>query len=179
MSIVQESVAEDVQSVGDINNIAEQDWDQFLTFMLAGEEYGIDILRVQEIKGLDSVTEIPNTPEYVLGVINLRGNVIPVIDLRMRFGIECQEYNRTTVVIVVRVRKEERELTLGIVVDNVTDVYNIDPERIDAAPEFGAQVDTSFVAGIAGVDDGMVILLDVDKVASSVSELKQSELGAR
>ena len=154
---------------------SDQGGEQFLTFMLAGEEYGIDILRVQEIKGLDSVTEIPNTPDFVLGVINLRGTVIPVVDLRLRFGIEQLEYNQLTVVIVVRVNHDDKELTLGFVVDNVSDVYNIAAEKINPAPDFGAQVDTSFVAGIAGVDDKMVIILDVDQVASSVNNAGSEE----
>lgn len=163
-SVVETSVGMDMQ------RSVDQDGDQFLTFMLAGEEYGIDILRVQEIKGLDSVTEIPNTPTFVLGVINLRGTVIPVIDLRLRFGMDSLEYTHLTVVIVVRVNHNDKEFTLGFVVDTVSDVYNIESEAISIAPDFGAQVDTSFIAGIATIDEKMVIVLDVDQVASSVTE---------
>ena len=153
----------------DAQRSVDQDGDQYLTFMLSGEEYGIDILRVQEIKGLDSVTEIPNTPEYVLGVINLRGTVIPVVDLRLRFGIGSLEYNNLTVVIVVKVSAGDKDYTIGLVVDTVSDVYNIETESISGAPDFGVHVDTSFVSGIATVDDKMVIVLDVDFLASSVT----------
>ncbi|MCA8968093.1 MAG: purine-binding chemotaxis protein CheW, partial [Planctomycetes bacterium] len=126
---------------------------QYLTFMLAGEEYGIDILRVREIKGLENATQIPNTPPHVLGVINLRGNVIPVVDLRLRFGMERVEYNQLTVVIVVRAQCADRERTIGLVVDTVSDVYNIQSEGVHPSPDFGSAVDTSFVQGIASVDD--------------------------
>ncbi len=143
---------------------AQSSGSQYLTFMLAGEEYGIDILRVQEIKGLESTTEIPNTPEFVLGVINLRGNVIPVINLRLRFGMELLEYSSLTVVIVVRVIQEELERIIGFVVDTVSDVYNIMPDSVNGAPDFGSQIDTSFVQGLANVDEKMIILLDVDKL---------------
>ena len=149
---------------------AEQSGEQYLTFLLAGEEYGVDILRVQEIKGLEKVTEIPNTPDFILGVINLRGTVIPVIDMRLRFGMERREYTKLTVVIVVKVELPDRELTLGFVVDTVSDVYSIAAESIEPSPDFGVQVDTTFVAGIASVDDKMVILLDIDNVASNLSQ---------
>ena len=134
--------------------------------MIHTEEYGVDILRVQEIKGLAGVTEIPNTPPYVLGVINLRGTVIPVLDLRLRFGMDPLEYSQLTVVIVMRVRAEGVERTIGFVVDTVSDVYNIVTSDINPAPDFGAQVDTSFVTGLASVDEKMVIILDVDMLAS-------------
>ena len=116
--------------------------DQFLTFMLAGEEYGVDILRVQEIKGLAGVTQIPNTPDYVLGVINLRGTVIPVVDLRLRFGMAALEYSKLTVVIVMLVRTEDSERTIGFVVDTVSDVYNILPDAVRESPDFGTKIDT-------------------------------------
>ena len=148
------------------HNDGDTEGDQYLTFMLAGEEYGVDILRVQEIKGLSGVTEIPNTPEFVLGVINLRGTVIPVVDLRLRFGMQSLEYSKVTVVIVMRVHKEGGERIMGFVVDTVSDVYNIVSQDISEAPDFGSQVDTSFVTGLASVDDKMVIVLDVDQLAS-------------
>jgi len=139
---------------------------QYLTFMLAGEEYGVEILGVQEIKGWDRSTEIPNTPDYVLGVINLRGAVIPVIDLRRRFGMEAREFTKLTVVIVVRVDTNDGEKTVGLVVDAVSDVYNIDLEQVRPAPELDAAVETQFVKGLATVDDKMIILLDLDHIAS-------------
>lgn len=139
---------------------------QYLTFMLAGEEYGVEILGVQEIKGWDRSTEIPNTPDYVLGVINLRGAVIPVIDLRRRFGMETREFTKLTVVIVVRVDTDDGEKTVGLVVDAVSDVYNIDASDVKPAPDFGTSVDTRFMKGLASVDEKMIILLEVKHIVS-------------
>ncbi|MCC7122087.1 MAG: purine-binding chemotaxis protein CheW [Gammaproteobacteria bacterium] len=141
--------------------------DQFLTFMLDGEEYGVDILRVQEIKGWESATEIPNTPPYIRGVINLRGTIVPVIDLRRRFAMEAIEYTNTTVIIVLRIRAADGEKTMGFIVDAVSDVYNVTSEQMKPAPEFGGQVRTDYVKGLATVDGKMVILLDIDQLVSS------------
>lgn len=141
--------------------------EQFLTFMLNGEEYGVDILRVQEIKGWESATEIPNTPQYIRGVINLRGTIVPVIDLRRRFAIEPIEYTNTTVIIVLRIRTADSEKTMGFIVDAVSDVYNVTPEQMKPTPEFGGQVRTDYVKGLATVDDKMVILLDIDQLVGS------------
>ena len=136
---------------------------QYLTFMLAGEEYGVDILRVQEIKGWDKPTAIPNTPSYLEGVINLRGAVVPIIDLRQRFELERAQYDKTTVVIVLRVQGE-KERTMGFVVDAVSDVYNVPTEAIRETPDFGVGVRTDFVKGIAMVNDRMLILLDIEQL---------------
>jgi purine-binding chemotaxis protein CheW len=141
--------------------------EQYLTFMLAGEEYGIDILRVQEIKGWDRVTRIPHAPDYVLGVINLRGTVVPVLDLRRRFGIETIPFGPTTVVIVIRVGGGRADKTVGIVVDAVSEVYNVTPGSSRPPPDMGGSVDTAFVKALATVDDKMIILLDVDRIAGS------------
>jgi len=137
---------------------------QYLTFMLAGEEYGLEILRVQEIKGWDKTTAIPNTPDYVLGVLNLRGAVVPIIDLRKRFDLPETEYGTTTVVIVVRMQHEDQERTVGLVVDAVAEVYRLDTNSIQPPPEMGLTAHTEFVAGLATVDDKMVILLAVDNL---------------
>jgi len=137
---------------------------QYLTFMLAGEEYGVEILKVQEIKGWGPVTPIPNTPEYVLGVLNLRGAVVPIIDLRQRFELDSVEYGPTTVVIVVKMLHEEQARTVGLVVDAVADVYRLESAEIQPAPEMGGAVDTEFVRGLATVEDKMVILLEVDEL---------------
>ncbi len=136
---------------------------QFLTFMLAEEEYGVDILRVQEIKGWDKTTPIPNTPPYIKGVINLRGAIVPIIDLRQRFGMEAAPYGPTTVVIVLKISGEDRERTMGIVVDAVSDVYNISIEEMKPAPDFGG-IDVEFIKGLATVDEQMVIILDIDRL---------------
>lgn len=161
------------QQVHDIDSMSvDGDSQQFLTFMLAGEEYGVDILRVQEIKGWDSVTKIPNTPAYIRGVINLRGTIVPIIDMRLRFNLEQLEYGPTTVVIVVKVNSEGgKSRTMGIVVDGVSDVYNINQSDLKDAPDFGTAVDTNFVSGLTTVNDKMVILLDIDNMCNS-AELK-------
>jgi len=152
--------------VGDMMS-ASDEGQQYLTFILAGEEYGVDILRVQEIKGWDSVTHIPNTPEYVRGVINIRGTIVPIIDMRIRFDIEQLAYGPTTVVIVLRVQGENGDRIMGVVVDGVSDVYNMSDEDIKDAPDFGSAVDTKFVKGLATVNEKMVIILDIDHMLNS------------
>ena len=140
------------------------DTSQYLTFLLAGEEYGVDILRVQEIKGFEAATPLPNTPEHVLGVINLRGTVIPIVDLRKRFGLPPAEYGATTVIIVVRISSEDHERTMGLVVDAVSDVYNIPSESVQPPPALAGAVEAEAVLGLSTVESTMVILLDVDRV---------------
>lgn len=141
---------------------------QYLTFLLDGEEYGVDILRVQEIKGWDNATPIPNTPDYIRGVLNLRGTIVPIIDLRLRFGLQPLEYGPTTVVIVLRVMSpDENSRIMGIVVDAVSDVYNMPDENIKPSPDFGSAVDTAFVKGLATVDEKLVIILDIDHMLNS------------
>lgn len=137
---------------------------QYLTFVLAGEEYGVEILKVQEIKGWDTATPIPNTPEYVLGVLNLRGAVVPIIDLRKRFNLESIRYGPTTVVIVVKMRNDDQERTAGLVVDAVADVYRLESGDIQRAPDMGGAIHTEFVRGLATVEQKMVILLEIDRL---------------
>jgi purine-binding chemotaxis protein CheW len=140
---------------------------QFLTFVCAGEEYGVDILCVQEIKGWDGVTRVPYTPPYLLGVMNLRGVIVPVIDLRTRFGVALRAADSSTVVIVVRVRTEHGEKTAGIVVDAVSEVYSFTPESIKPTPELGSSTDGACVRGLTSVDGKMVMLLDIDQLVGS------------
>jgi purine-binding chemotaxis protein CheW len=139
---------------------------KYLTFLLGDESYGLEILKVQEIIGLQSITRIPRTPEYVRGVINLRGKVIPVIDLRLRFSMEAAEESRKTCIIVVQVSKAESSVTMGIVVDEVSEVLEIAAEEIEPAPSFGTQVETSFILGMAKTESAVKILLDIDKIMS-------------
>ncbi len=146
------------------------DTDQYLTFMLDGEEYGVDILRVQEIKGWDSVTPIPNTPKYIKGVINLRGTIVPIFDLREKFQLDQIPYGATTVVIVLKVRNEKGSRTMGIVVDAVSEVYNIKAEELKASPDFGSAISTDFVEGLATIDEKMIIVLDIDFLLNSSVE---------
>lgn len=136
--------------------------DQYLTFQLAAEEYGLEILKVREIIGMMNITAVPRTPEFVLGVINLRGNVIPVIDLRRKFGMQAVDQTEETCVIVVDVDGMET----GIVVDRVSDVLDIGADNIQDAPSFGAAVDTDFILGIGKTDERVTILLDIGRVLS-------------
>ncbi|MES0326941.1 MAG: chemotaxis protein CheW [Gammaproteobacteria bacterium] len=138
--------------------------DQYLTFMLADEEYGVDILRVQEIRGWDSATAIPNAPDYVLGVVNLRGVVVPIFDLRKRFHLDNAEFNAETVIVVVKVEHDKGERTIGMVVDAVSDVYNITADNINDAPEVGSNVNMEFIKGLATINNEMIILLDIDEL---------------
>jgi purine-binding chemotaxis protein CheW len=149
---------------------------QFLTFMLAGEEYGVDILRVQEIKGWETSTEIPNTPDYIQGVMNLRGTIVPIVDLRRRFDLEKVEYSNTTVVIVLKIKSGESEKTIGFVVDAVSDVYNVTDEQLKPSPDFGSAVSTEFVKGLATVDEKMLILLDIDHLIDADINVSQSQM---
>jgi purine-binding chemotaxis protein CheW len=146
---------------------ANAETDQFLTFLMSTEEYGVDILRVQEIRGWDTVTPIPNTPSYIKGVINLRGTIVPIVDLRERFGLDTVEYGPTTVVIVLKVLSENSERIMGIVVDAVSDVYNIKDEDMKPAPDFGGAVSIEFVRGLATIDEKMLIILDIDMMLNS------------
>ncbi len=160
-----------------INTGMENQGDQLLTFILAGEEYGVDILRVQEIKGWDTVTPIPNTPEYIRGVINLRGTIVPIIDLRMRFGLDSIEYGATTVVIVLKVISSSKSRIMGIVVDAVSDVYNIAKDAMKPPPDFGSIISIDFVSGLATVDETMVIVLDIDHLlnADDITTVENTE----
>ncbi|MCF8025528.1 MAG: chemotaxis protein CheW [Desulfobacteraceae bacterium] len=137
---------------------------KYLTFLLGEESYGIEILKVQEIIGMQSITRIPRTPAYVKGVINLRGKVIPVIDLRLRFGMEEAEVSRKTCIIVVQVTRAEISVTMGIVVDEVSEVIEISAGEIEPPPGFGAQVETAFILGMAKTENAVKILLDIDKI---------------
>lgn len=133
---------------------------QQLTFALAEEEYGVDILAVREIRGWSHVTRIPQAPDYLLGVLNLRGAIVPVMDLRLRFGLERESYDDTTVMIVVAIG----ERLFGIVVDAVSDVIDIDPSAIKPVPDMGAVVDTRYLKGLVTHEERMLMLLDVEKL---------------
>lgn len=148
---------------------------EYLTFILDNEEYGIDILCVQEIKGWSPVTDIPNTPDYVKGVINLRGVIVPIIDLRDRFHREALEYGPSTVVIVLRAEKDGKEMIVGIVVDAVSEVYKVDGPNIRPAPDFGSNIDNRFIGGMATIDEKIIILLDSNRFLD-VEELYQIDM---
>jgi purine-binding chemotaxis protein CheW len=141
------------------------DGSQFLTFQLEDEEYGLEILRVQEIKGYSKITPLPNTPREVKGVMNLRGAVVPIIDLRTRFGLREAEYTRFTVIIVVTIGSK----VVGLVVDAVSDVLNVGAKEVVPTPDLGAGVDTTFLTGIARTGDRLVSLLNVDRLVSATA----------
>ena len=140
---------------------------KYLTFSLAGEEYGIGILKVKEIIGMMPVTHVPQTPEFVKGVINLRGKVIPVVDLRLRFALEAAAYTERTCIIVVEVAGTSGSVMMGIVVDAVSEVLNIRGADIENTPAFGVKLNTDFILGMAKAAGGIKILLDIDRVLSS------------
>ena len=140
---------------------------KYLTFTLADETYGIGILKVKEIIGMMPVTSVPRTPEFVKGVINLRGKVIQVIDLRLKFSMETIDYTERTCIIVVEIDADDSTTLIGTVVDTVSEVINIKEEEIEEAPAFGAKMNTSYILGMAKMDGGVKILLDIDKVLSS------------
>jgi purine-binding chemotaxis protein CheW len=160
--------------------------EQYLTFIMADEEYGVDILSVQEIRGWESVTPIPNAPQHVKGVINLRGTIVPIIDLRQRFGLTNVEYGPLTVVIVLKVATKKGARIMGIVVDAVSDVYSLPDDEMKAAPDLGDHVNTLYIKGLVSVNSKMVILLEINELLgvdaipevslNAIKELKDSQL---
>src|SRR3954447_26039827 len=140
---------------------------QVLTFVLGNETYGVDILRVQEIRGWSAVTKIPHAPPHVLGVLNLRGSIVPIVDLRMRFSLDRAEYTTVTVIIVVSVISAAGRRDFGVVVDGVSDVVDVNPEEVKAAPELGARGATDYIRGLVPVAERMVVLLDIDRLIGS------------
>ncbi len=140
---------------------------KYLTFILAGEEYGIGILKIKEIIGMMTITPIPQTPPHVKGVINLRGKVIPVIDLRLKFGMEAMGYTDRTCIIVVEISAEAGNVRIGIVVDTVSEVLNIKGSDVENPPTFGSGMNVEFILGMAKINGGVKILLDIDKVMNT------------
>lgn len=140
---------------------------KYLTFALGQEEYGLEILKVREIIGYMDITSVPQTPDYVQGVINLRGQVIPVVDLRAKFGMETIAITEETCIIVVEISQNDRSINTGIVVDRVQEVLDIAGENIEGAPQFGSSVNTDFILGMGKIGDEVKILLDIDKVLNT------------
>jgi purine-binding chemotaxis protein CheW len=136
---------------------------EFLTFALGSEEYGVDILKVKEIRGYDAVTRLPDAPDYIKGVINLRGTIVPVVDMRLKFRLERAEYTALTVMIVLNVA----DRVVGMVVDSVSDVVQLSAEQVRAVPEIGATIDRQFLTGIGTLDERMLILLDIERLMAS------------
>jgi purine-binding chemotaxis protein CheW len=140
---------------------------QVLTFVLGSETYGVDILRVQEIRGWSAVTKIPHAPAHVLGVLNLRGSIVPIVDLRMRFSLDRVDYTAVTVIIVVSVMSAAGRRDFGVVVDGVSDVVDVNTAEVKAAPDLGAQGATDYIRGLVPVSERMVVLLDIDRLICS------------
>lgn len=136
---------------------------EFLTFTLGHEEYGMDILKVQEIRGYDAVTAIANTPAFIKGVINLRGIIVPIVDLRIKFNLGKVDYDQFTVVIILNLKHR----VVGVVVDSVSDVLTLTPDQIKAAPTLSTALDTRYIMGLGTVDQRMLILVDIEKLMSS------------
>lgn len=140
---------------------------KYLTFTLDNEEYGIGILKIKEIIGMMPITTVPQTPTFVKGVINLRGKVIPVVDLRLRFGMNSLDYTERTCIIVVEITGQSETVLIGIVVDSVSEVLNINGQDIEDTPTFGADLNTDYILGMAKTEGGVKILLDIDQVLSN------------
>jgi len=137
---------------------------KYLTFSLADEEYGIGILKIREIIGMMPITSVPQTPEFVKGVINLRGKVIPILDLRLRFNMEAIDYTDRTCIIVVEIESQAGTVQIGAVVDSVSEVLNVGSNDIEETPSFGTKLNTEYILGMAKMEGGVKILLDIDKV---------------
>ncbi|MBL4863262.1 MAG: purine-binding chemotaxis protein CheW [Crocinitomicaceae bacterium] len=147
----------EAQTLNDNENL-----EQYLTFMLAEEEYGVDILSVKEIRGWESVTPVPNSPKHIKGVINLRGTIVPIVDLRAKFNLVNVAYGPLTVVIVLGVMLGDEARVMGVVVDAVSDVYGVSLEKMQPAPDLDDNVDTKYIQGLAAVAEKMIVILDID-----------------
>lgn len=155
----------DIEDIQEKLEQTHEDEEQILSFVLGKEEYGVDILRVQEIKGWEKTTSIPNTPDYVMGVINLRGAVVPVVDLRIRFKLNEISYNDSTVVIIVRAENADgSDKIIGLVVDGVSDVYSVNLKQLQNAPSMSGTINSEYVNGLATFEDKMVVLLHIDQL---------------
>ncbi len=144
---------------------------KYLTFHVGDEEYGLEILKVQEIIGMMTVTKVPRTPECVRGVINLRGKVIPVVDIRRKFGLPAREDTVRTCIIVVQIDRGDNPVTMSMIVDEVSEVLNVAPEQLAPTPEFGSSIQTDFILAMGKVEERVIMLLDADKVLS-ITELE-------
>lgn len=157
-------MAERTDAVVEISEYQKNLSGKYLTFYLEDEEYAVEILKVQEIIQMQSVTRVPKVPAFVRGIINLRGKVIPVIDLRAKFNMEIVPDTEKTAIVVIKIDHRESTVTTGIIIDNVKEVADLEPESIDPAPTFGSDIDTEFIMGISKSESNVKILLDIDKI---------------
>lgn len=150
-------------STNAVSNSAKTGAGEYLTFVLGSEEYGLDILKVQEIRGYDAVTQIANTPDFIKGVVNLRGKIVPIVDLRIKFNLGKVEYDEFTVVIILNLGGR----VVGIVVDGVSDVMALKEEQLSDVPSLVTSIDTKYIVGLATVEEQMLILVDIERLMSS------------
>lgn len=167
-------MAELMEGIGKAAMAAADRAGKYLTFRLASEEYGIEILHVQEIIGMVPVTQVPRTPAFVRGVINLRGKVIPIVDLRRKFNMDSAEDTEKTCIVVAQISGDAGQITMGFIVDEVSEVLDIPPQEIEDAPSFGASLDTAYILGMAKTKGSVKILVDIDKVLAT-HEIAQLE----
>jgi purine-binding chemotaxis protein CheW len=161
-------VSADITTIEPLRKAAGNKGGKYLTFVLSHEEYGLEILKVREIIGYVDITTVPRMPPHIKGVINLRGQIVSVIDLRARFGMPPTDQTDQTCIIVVEVKKEGRKVSTGIIVDSVSEVLSIANENIEPSPEFGSSVEMDFILGMGKVGACVKILLDLDKVLSGI-----------
>lgn len=168
-----ETISSAVSSTGNAAGVPSLQ--QVLTFTLGAESFGVEILRVQEIRGWSKVTQIPEAPAHVLGVLNLRGSIVPIVDLRMRMGLERIEYTPLTVIVVLSVQSDAGRRDFGIVVDGVSDVTDLTQENLKPAPDLGSGVNTDYIRALAAVGDRMMMLLDVDRLLTNDAAMQYSQ----
>ncbi len=159
-------MSQEIETMDKVVRVVTDRDGKYLTFTLAEEEYGIGILKIKEIIGMMPITTVPQTPDFVKGVINLRGKVIPVMDLRRRFGMDSIDYTERTCIIVVEIETKSGTIQIGIVVDSVSEVLNIKGEDIEDTPTFGTKLNTEYIFGMAKIEGNVKILLDIDQVLS-------------
>lgn len=165
-TVAEQAVLEPDEAAGDEANLAELAG-KYLTFHLGKEEYGLEILKVREIIGMMNVTSVPRTPDFIRGVINLRGKVIPVVEIRGKFQLEAVDDTEKTCIIVVQVNRDDTKVTMGIIVDEVSEVLDIDRSQLEPSPQFGTSINTDFILAMGRVEEKLIMLLDVDQVLSS------------
>jgi purine-binding chemotaxis protein CheW len=165
-----ETILEDVAS--QVGILTRQRGGKYLTFSLVGQEYGIGILKIREIMGMMPITGVPQAPGFVRGVINLRGKVIPIVDLRLKFGLEAAEQTEKTCIIVVSGEGSQGDMLIGLVVDSVSEVINIKENEVEESPTFSTDMNTDFILGMAKINQGIKILLDIDRVLN-IAEMEK------
>lgn len=157
------SAVDELEVQDEVSSQELVDTEQYLTFIMAEEEYGVDILAVQEIRGWESATPVPNSPEHIKGVINLRGTIVPIMDLRQRFSLQAIDYGEETVVVVLKIQTSRGDRVMGIIVDAISDVYDVPTEDVKSTG-LGENVNARFIRGLVSVNKGMVILLELEKL---------------